>query len=137
MKRLTGGLGGPAVLLLLAACGAAAGIPDMPVTGTVTGRFVREGGPLGPGGQQPAEHALRGTVTFTAAGHQPVTVRVGGSGAFSVRLVPGSYHVYGRTPEIVEVGSGGASRDGTCSLPQTVRVTGQHTLKIAVACIVP
>jgi hypothetical protein len=133
MKRLTGGL---AVLLLLAACGASAGMPDMPVTGTVTGMFVREGGPLGAGGQQPAEHALRGTVTFTAAGHQPVTVRVGRSGAFSVRLVPGSYHVYGRTPDIVEV-DGGVSHDGTCSLPQTVRVTGQHTLKIAVACIVP
>jgi hypothetical protein len=69
MKRLTGGLGGLAVPLLLAACGGTAGMPDMPVTGTVTGRFVRKGGPLGPGGQQPAEHALRvtGQRTFKIA----------------------------------------------------------------------
>ncbi len=137
MKRLTGCIAAVATLLLAAACGMTTGIPDMPATGTVTGRFVREGGPLGPGGQQPAEQALRGTVTFTAAGHRPVTVRVDRSGSFSVRLTPGSYHVYGRTPDIVEVGSGGAEHDGTCSFPQAVRVTGQHTVKIAVACIVP
>jgi hypothetical protein len=106
-------------------------------TTTVTGRFLIEGGPVRPGGGQPGERPLRGTVTFTAAGGRTVGVPVGRSGAFSVALPPGTYHVSGRSPEIMEVSSGGGQHETVCSQPLTVRVSGQHALKIAVTCIVP
>lgn len=107
--------------------------------GTVTGRLIREGGPLGPGGQQPAVRPLRGLVQFTSAGHRVVNVRVGRSGTFSVSLAPGTYRVTGRSPEITQ--AGGASMDGgpalPCARPVSVTVTPQHTAKITLACIVP
>ena len=150
MSRLTAGVGALAVLLL-SACGgtmgtgtattgmAKTGAGTATVTGTttITGRFLVEGGPMRPGGGQPGERPLRGTVTFTAAGERTVSVPVGRSGIFSVALAPGTYHVSGRSPKIMEVSSGGAQHETVCSQPLTVHVTGQHTLKIAVTCIVP
>jgi hypothetical protein len=62
-------------------------------TTTVTGRFLIEGGPMRPGGGQPEERPLRGTVTFTAVGERTVSVPVGRSGTFSVALAPGAYQV--------------------------------------------
>jgi hypothetical protein len=106
-------------------------------TATLTGRFLIEGGPMRPGGGQPGERPLRGTLTFTAVGERTVSVPVGRSGTFSVALAPGAYHVSGRSPQIMEVSSGGAQHETVCSQPLTVHVTGQHTLKIAVTCIVP
>jgi hypothetical protein len=143
MNRLTAGAGAVAVLLL-AACGGTTGTgttgTGTVTTGTVTavtGRFVIEGGPMRPGGGQPGERPLRGTVAFTADGERTVSVPVGRSGAFSVALAPGTYHVSGRSPEIMEVSGGGAQHETVCSQPLTVHVTGQHALKIAVTCIVP
>jgi hypothetical protein len=163
MNRLTAGAGALAVLLL-AACGAtgaggAAGTMDTSATGTgaettgtvgtgtgtttvtgttaVTGRFLMEGGPVRPGGDQPGERPLRGTVTFTAAGGRTVSVPVGRAGTFSVALAAGTYHVSGRSPEIIEVSGDGAQHETACSQPLTVHVTGQRTLKITVTCIVP
>jgi hypothetical protein len=60
-------------------------------TGHVTGKLLIEGGPIGPGGQQPGERPIPGTVTFTAAGHRPVEVGVRASGTFSAWLPPGRY----------------------------------------------
>jgi hypothetical protein len=155
MNRLTAPAGAAAVLLLTA-CGGTIGIGATgtgPVTTgtittgtatttgtgttTVTGRFLMEGGPMRPGGGQPGERPLRGTVTFTTVGERTVSVPVGRSGAFSVALAPGTYHVSGRSPEIIEVSSGGAQHETVCSRPLTVHVTGQHALKVAVTCIVP
>ena len=109
------------------------------VTGTtaVTGRFLMEGGPVRPGGDQPGERPLRGTVTFAAAGERTVSVPVGRAGTFSVALAAGTYHVSGRSPQIMEVSGGGTQHETACSQPLTVHVTGQHALKIAVTCIVP
>jgi hypothetical protein len=104
---------------------------------TVTGRFLMEGGPIRPGGDQPGERPLRGTVTFTTAGERTVSVPVGRAGNFSVALAAGTYHVSGRSPQIMEVSGDGAQHETACSQPQTVHVTGQHALKIAVTCIVP
>lgn len=124
-----------AAMLLLAGCGATAG-QHSPMA-TVTGRFVREGGPLGTGGQQPAEQPLSGTVVFTAGRHQ-VTVQVGSSGTFSLRLPPGTYAVSGRSPGIVEVSTGtAATRETPCSVPGSVTVTARHNTRITVTCIVP
>src|SRR6516225_12322407 len=50
-----------------AGCASAEGTVH-PATGHLAGKLVMEGGPLGPGGQQPGERPMSGTVTFTAAG---------------------------------------------------------------------
>jgi hypothetical protein len=157
MNRLMAGAGAGALAVLLAACGGTTGtgtgttgtvttgttgtgtgtVTTGTGTTTVTGRFLIEGGPVRPGGGQPGERPPRGTVTFTAAGQRPVSVLVGRSGTFSVALLPGTYHVAGRSPAIVEVSGSGARHEASCSSPLTVHVTGQRTLKIAVTCIVP
>lgn len=108
---------GVLAMLLLAGCAAATG--HGPVTGHVAGRLLREGGPLGPGGQ-PGERPMPGTVAFTSAGYQRVTFRVGSSGTFSVQLPPGRYHV-----------------SGPCSQSFPVTVTVHHTTHVNVVCIVP
>ena len=120
----------------LAAGCASAGGQAQPATGHLAGRLVMEGGPLGPGGKQPAERPMSGTVTFIAAGHQPVTVTVGSSGTFSVPLPPGRYQVSGRSPDVTEV-DGGRSRELPCSQPTSVIVTAGQTASITLACVVP
>ena len=116
--------------------GASAGGSVRPATGHLTGKLVMEGGPLGPGGQQPGERPMSGTVTFTAAGHRAVTVEVGSSGKFSVPLPPGSYQVSGRSPDVMEV-DGGHSRELPCSQPASVAVSAGTTATITLACVVP
>jgi hypothetical protein len=105
--------------------------------GHVTGKLVRAGGPMGPGGKQPGEQPLPGTVTFTAAGHRPVSVRVGASGKFSVWLDPGRYRVAGRSPDIETVTSTGKDLEQTCSQPLSVTVRARHATAITVVCPVP
>jgi hypothetical protein len=102
----------------------------------VAGRLLMEGGPIGPGGQQPAERPIPGTVTFTAPGHQRVSVRVGRSGTFSVFLPPGRYQVSGRSPDITQE-SGGRTQEPPCSQPLATTVTPGHAVTIAVVCVVP
>ena len=102
--------------LLLAGCTAPSG--PGPVTGEVAGRLVRVGGPPGPGGQ-PGQQPMPGTVIFASAAHR-VTVRVGKSGSFSVRLPPGRYRV-----------------SGPCSRPSPVTVSARHTAHIKIICVVP
>jgi len=125
---------------LLAGCGAAgsgaAGAQQEPAMGHVTGKMVMEGGPLGPGDQQPRERPLPGTVTFTAAGLDTVSVKVGATGTFSVPLPPGRYQVSGRSPDIIEV-DGGKTREPPCSEPTATTVTAGHTVTTTLACIVP
>jgi len=116
--------------------GASAGGTVHPATGHLTGKLVMEGGPMMPGGEQPGERPMSGTVTFTAAGHQAVTVIVGSSGEFSVPLPPGRYHVSGRSPDIMEV-DGGHSRELPCSQPTSVVVTAGSSSIVTLSCIVP
>ena len=118
---------------LLAGCAAAGA--QAPATGHLSGRLVMEGGPLGPGGQQPGERPLPGTVTFTAAGHRPVTVKVGPSGNFSVALAPGRYQVSGRSPDLIEV-DGATQREAPCTQPASATVTAGRTATVTLACIV-
>jgi hypothetical protein len=93
-----------------------------------------EGGPLGPGGKQPGERAMSGTVTVTSAGHQPVTV--GTSGTFSVPLPPGRYQVSGRSPDVMEI-DGGHRRELPCSQPTSAVITAGQTATITLTCVVP
>lgn len=117
------------------------GIPQLrPAQGTVKGRFVREGGPLGPGGQQPATRPISGVVRFIGPSGQVTRVRVGRSGAFTVTLVPGIYRVLGSSPAVVEVSSsatGSKATEPPCTIPKTVQVTDQSTIGITLACVVP
>ena len=120
----------------LAAGCASAGRQVQPAAGRLAGKLVMEGGPMGPGGKQPGERPMSGTVTFTRAGHQAVTVTVGSSGEFSVPLSPGRYQVSGRSPDIMEV-DGGHSRELPCSQPSSVVVSAGNTATLTLACIVP
>jgi hypothetical protein len=124
------------VLLTGLAAGCASAGAQTPASGHLRGKLVMEGGPMGPGGKQPGERPMSGTVTFTAAGHQPVTVKVGASGTFSVPLPPGRYHVSGRSPDIMEI-DGGRSRELPCSQPTSAVVAAGQTSTITLACIVP
>jgi hypothetical protein len=114
-----------------------------PATGHLTGTFVIEGGPLGPGGQQPGERPIPGTVTVTSGGHHVVTIQVGGSGRFSAWLPPGRYQVSGRSPNIEQVttaqagGTNGPAQELPCSPPLTVTITARHTSTMTLACPVP
>lgn len=105
--------------------------------GHVTGRLLIEGGPMGPGGQQPGERPIPGTVTFTRAGHRPVAVGVGSSGKFSVWLVPGRYQVAGRSPDIITVTSSGKDEEQQTCAQASVTVTARHAASVSVVCIVP
>jgi len=111
-----------------------AGHTQRPADGRIEGKFQRVGGPLGPGGTQPAVVALSGTMRFTRAGHKTITVRVGKSGRFAVRLAPGTYRVSGRTPDIR--GEPG-NTEATCSLPGTVTVKAGSVRHVTVVCAVP
>jgi hypothetical protein len=121
--------------LLTAGCAAAGAQAPAAAIGHLAGRLVMEGGALGPGGQQPGERPLSGTVTFTAAGHRRVTVRVGSTGKFSVRLPPGTYQVSGRSPFIDT--SSGNEQQLPCSQPLSAKVTAGHTANVTVTCYVP
>jgi hypothetical protein len=134
MSRLQAVTGFAAIVLLSACAPAVAHAPAVvhaPVapaaSGTVTGKLQMEGGPISPGGQQPGKRPVPGTVRFTSTRQQPVTVRVGNSGAFSVQLPPGTYAVCPRSP----------AAQGPCAQGQRVTVTARHTTKIAFTFIVP
>jgi hypothetical protein len=104
--------------------------------GMVKGKLVREGGPIGPGGQQPKEVPIRGLVKFTAAHHHHmvVRVRVGRHGKFLVQLPSGRYNVVGRSPGLE---AGGPHQQAWCSQPLTVTVHPHRTAKITLVCPVP
>jgi hypothetical protein len=129
-----------AAIPLLAGCAAslAHGPADRvdPARGTVTGRMVREGGPLGPGGQQPGTHPMPGTVRFTSGRHQVIKVQTSRLGTFSVQLPPGRYQVSDRSPHLLLVGADGISHQ-TWSRPVTVTVTAHHVTRVTLASIVP
>ena len=123
-----------AAMLLPAACTAAYGQPPAP--GTVTGRLMMDGGPIGPHGQQPGAHAIPGTVKFTGSQDQVVTIRTGRTGVFSGQLPAGRYSVSYRSPHLLAAGSGGTFHQ-TWSKPVSVTVTADHTTKITLTAYVP
>jgi hypothetical protein len=97
----------------------------------VRGRLVMEGGPLGPGGQQPGVRPIPGTVTFSD-GRRRVTAGVPASGRFRVRLAAGTYRAVATTPNI----TGPGDQHGTCPDPDPVRVLGP-AVSVIIACVVP
>jgi hypothetical protein len=142
--------------LLLAGCDTRGGpglapghaASGQPAAGRVTGRLLLEGGPIRLGRRQPGPRPIRGVLAFTTAGHRPVQVRAGRSGAFSVRLPPGRYRVVARSPAVMTLSNGatvtdsgrllsGTEWEAPCSLPLSVTVTAHHTARAAVVCAVP
>jgi hypothetical protein len=113
------------------------------VSGHLTGRFVMEGGPISPNGQQPGARPIPGTVTLTAAWRRPITIQVGDSGRFSAWLPIGRYQVSGRSPDIEQASSAQAGPGGSqgvelpCSRPLSVTITAGHTAAVTLTCIVP
>ncbi len=131
-------IAGLGLALALTACAASAPGHVTPAgDGRIIGTFIRAGGPLGPGGKQPRDRPLAGTVQFFAAHHPTIAVRVGRSGRFAVSLPAGTYRVSGRSPSILEVLASGATRESACSAEQQVAVVTGRTLQISVTCPVP
>jgi len=136
--------------MALAGCGTARALDHLPghiITGQghVAGRFLIWGGTLKQ--SQSGPRPIRGVVTFTAAGHQRVKVRVGPSGVFSASLPPGRYQVSGRSPSVMTVSNGavvgvhglikGSEWESPCSQPLSVTITAHHTVRASVICYVP
>lgn len=113
------------VILLLSACAPAAA--HAAAVGTVTGTLQMEGGPIAPDGRQPGKRPVPGTVQFTSARQQRVTVQVGSSGTFSVQLPPGTYAVCSRP----------SGAPGLCLQGRPVTVTARHTTEWAFTFAVP
>lgn len=124
-------------VMLAAGCAAASAnnAAHNPARGVVTGSFVREGGPLRPGGLQPRKVPLPGLVEFISADGHVFRVRIEVAGKFKVSLPAGRYSVSGTSPDIGTGRAGGRQRP--CSQPVSVTVTAHHTVKVTVACTVP
>ena len=110
--------------------------PPARATGHLTGKLSIEGGPIGPGGKQPGERPIPGTVTLTAAGHRPVTIEVGNSGRFSDWLPSGRYRVIWRSPAIITVTDSG-HQEQTSSPAPPVTISARHAATITLVAIVP
>ncbi|HJZ28623.1 MAG TPA: hypothetical protein VJ370_20260 [Streptosporangiaceae bacterium] len=110
--------------------------PPARATGHLTGKLSIEGGPIGPGGKQPGERPIPGTVTLTAAGHRPVTIKVGNSGRFSAWLPSGRYRVVWRSPAIITVTDSG-HEEQTSSPAPPVTISARHVATITLVAIVP
>lgn len=135
MVLLGGGAAAAAIVTAMASPGAASAVrPSPPSAGRVLGKFLRVGGPLGPGGKQPAAVPLSGTIRFARPGQAATTVRVGKTGTFAVSLTPGRYRVAGTTPDIM--GEPG-NTEATCSLPGSLVVAAGLTRHVTVVCAVP
>jgi hypothetical protein len=105
--------------------------------GEVVGSFMRVGGPLGAGGQQPPSIPLSGTLSFEAAHRRTIAVGIGKSGQFAVWLPAGTYRVSGRSPMLLEQLASGATVEPMCSHEVPVTVVTGRTAHVSVICAVP
>lgn len=149
MFRLLMGTGALAVVVLAggAACGGLNGPPAAqpagpalgrgaaPRAGVISGRFVIFGTMGRPGSA--VDHPARGAVVFTHGRHRVLIIRVGRSGIFVAHLPPGTYHVYGRSPQLTTVSDNGAEREDKITLAHPVTVTADHTTTVVLKAIVP
>jgi hypothetical protein len=93
-------------------------------TGTVSGIFETSGGAPG---YRP--HRLPGTVVFSDAKGDHVSVRVGAAGALVVRLPPGTYTAVGHSPMVHS-----GSDEMACDALKPLVVRADHTQTVTVVC---
>src|SRR5579859_5174335 len=110
---------------VLVAAGCSAGAGTTGATGTVTGTYIRAGGPSGT-----PNVPLPGTISFRSQSGSTVSFSSDGSGKFTGQLPPGSYTVTAESSLI---------NDGTapCSSPLTTRVQAGKTVTITLVCAIP
>jgi hypothetical protein len=102
--------------------------------GTVAGTFQEETGPPGEAKPWP----LFGVVRFTDATGQTVSVTVGASGKFSVRLAPGIYRVEGFSSQMGLVDPHSNISQPPCDMPKLdTRVQAEKTDQVTVTCYGP
>jgi hypothetical protein len=131
----------------LAGCGTAAGASGTgarhaqlsseirPVLGTVKGTYELEGGPIGPGGQNPPIQPLNGIITATGRnGHAKAVAK---NGHFTMQLRPGTYKLTGWTGAIKEMNGSTVVENGMHCGSATVVVTAHRTAKAALYCYAP
>jgi hypothetical protein len=104
-------------VLAAAGCAGATG-----PAGTVTGTYIRVGGPA-----NTANVPLPGTVSFRAADGTTISVTSGRTGTFTGHLPPGTYAVTA-TSSLINDGK------STCSRPLTTRVLAGKTVSLTIIC---
>ena len=104
-------------VLAVAGCSNAAG-----PTGTVTGTYIRVGGPPGT-----PNVPLPGTISFRGGNGSTISVSSDGTGTFTGQLPPGSYAV---TAESSLINDGKSA----CSRPLTTRVQAGKTVSLTIIC---
>jgi len=105
--------------VVLAAAGCSSTTGPM---GTVTGIYIRVGGPGGT-----PNVPLPGTISFRSSDGTTISVNSDGTGKFTGQLPPGSYAVTAKSSQI---------NDGmsTCSQPLTTRVQAGKTVSLTIIC---
>ena len=111
-----------AVVLVGAVLAVAACSPETGPTGTVTGTYIRVGGPAGT-----ANVPLPGTISFRAGNGGVISVSSDSTGTFTGLLPPGTYTVTAKSSLIY---------DGKfpCSRPLTTRVQAGKTVSLTIIC---
>ena len=117
MRTRTGTVLGVAAAALVVAC--SEGTPAAP-TGTVQGRLLAYPGPMPANGKPPA-NPTAGMAAFTDKNGHTVTVTVGASGKFTVRLAAGTYSALLAPASLTPV-------------REHVRVEANQTLTITILC---
>ena len=94
-------------------------------TGTVTGTYIRSGGPSGT-----PNVPLPGTVSFRSSSGSTISLNSDSTGRFSGQLPPGTYTVTATSGQI---------NDGTspCSQVLTTRVQAGKTVTLSLVCAIP
>ncbi len=105
------------VVLAIAGCSTASG-----PTGTVTGTYLRVGGPAGT-----ANVPLPGTISFRAGNGSTISVSSDSTGTFTGQLPPGTYAV-AATSSLINDGK------FPCSRPLTTRVQAGKTVSLTIIC---
>jgi hypothetical protein len=115
-------LAGVFTVVMLAAAGCSTGSDP---AGTVTGTYIRSGGPSGA-----PNVPLPGTISFKAPGGSVITVNSDSTGRFTGQLPPGTYSVTAASSLI---------NDGKslCSQVLTTRVQAGETVTLSLVCAIP
>jgi hypothetical protein len=134
MKRLVVAPLGFAALLM-AGCASGNGS-----SGTVTGTFQAQTGPVSASGQAAGKpFPVSGVIRFTDAAGHAVDVTVSASGKFSVQLPPGKYGVAGVTSALGAVDPHSGLSQPPCQMQNisSARVQAGQAVRIGLICYGP